>query len=698
MGMDSELVHCDADDDMRTDEGRTGAKPHRAPTLRLAVQRVARAMLPARVKLLLLRYAVVDDRHFDTIVQISACIFHWLYRWDGYPRSLRKDIEEIRRLVAWPEVIRHDARVMSFLMLCSDPACIPWRQSAEPVMAGVLQGHDLSGAGDRRLLRSLIFFPAFFGGYLKRSGDLDSAERFYQLLVQRGFAAEGYFGLADISHLLANWGRELEEYRRGGILPYPFPVPRGYEKERLTTIEAYSHDRAIASYRRATEVAPEVSSYWLHLGRALLDLGELDEARKALERASKSQPSNALAAAYARLSALAGSPVHYSNLTVEHYPELPLPDRTAQLKKVKVVKAADLVTEAKASISLLDEMRLDLHYRRVVDGHTTEVRRQLVYPRVIAMSFSRLRDLGFGLKLASDKYLIADSKSMAFSEMKLFVPSLLMVIRDHALLAVSPGTRLRCQRIPVTLPGAPFNYYHWMFDCLGALAMLEQAVGLDDFEVLIHAPLTPWQEETLGLTLCDQPKLTLVSGQMERHELQNALHLPYASRLNVPHPAVVARLRERMSIHTSYPSPGKRIYLSRHRVEGRRTTNETAIREFLETWGFTTVDPGRMSFAEQRALFSDVEAIVAPAGAALSNLLFCPAQTKVVILTSVFHHHETYTALAAAIGLSCWLCMNGSVTKPNPYNVWSVFDHEAGLAELRVAIEESLGNTRNAGG
>jgi capsular polysaccharide biosynthesis protein len=238
------------------------------------------------------------------------------------------------------------------------------------------------------------------------------------------------------------------------------------------------------------------------------------------------------------------------------------------------------------------------------------------------------------------------------------------------------------------MPGAGFNYYHWIIDGMGAASLLDRKLGLETTDFIMNRPLSSWQKEILELAL---PNFRghVMTGPTEHRLLVNALHLPPPARLNVPHPEAVRLLRERMSRHGA-PRKGKRVWVGRPRTRGRTAVNETEIQDYLVRQGFEQFDPASKSVAEQIAFFSDVEVLVSLGGAALTNLLFCPDQTKVVILSTAFHYHETFTALASAIGQPVWACISGSQTLPNPYLIWSVFDQDVRLEDVAVAVDQAL--------
>lgn len=75
----------------------------------------------------------------------------------------------------------------------------------------------------------------------------------------------------------------------------------------------------------------------------------------------------------------------------------------------------------------------------------------------------------------------------------------------------------------------------------------------------------------------------------------------------------------------------RKIYL-RRKSGGRKITNANEIEELLVDNGYVIVEPEKLTFLQQIALFSSVDEIVAPSGAALANLIFSHPDTRVHIL------------------------------------------------------------------
>ena len=94
------------------------------------------------------------------------------------------------------------------------------------------------------------------------------------------------------------------------------------------------------------------------------------------------------------------------------------------------------------------------------------------------------------------------------------------------------------------------------------------------------------------------------------------------------------------------PSWPKRIYISRKKAHGRRVCNEDPLLEFLQARGYTSLFLEDMTWLDQVKLFSEAEAIVAPHGAGLANLVFCQPEAKIVELISPAYPFTFYPEIS----------------------------------------------------
>lgn len=94
----------------------------------------------------------------------------------------------------------------------------------------------------------------------------------------------------------------------------------------------------------------------------------------------------------------------------------------------------------------------------------------------------------------------------------------------------------------------------------------------------------------------------------------------------------------------------EKIFISRKQTS-RRNFNEDAVFEILQTDGFERVFPENLPIEEQIALFNNAKVIVGGGGAALTNLMFCQARCKVLIISKTMAQIPCFTTVPYALGV-----------------------------------------------
>lgn len=192
-----------------------------------------------------------------------------------------------------------------------------------------------------------------------------------------------------------------------------------------------------------------------------------------------------------------------------------------------------------------------------------------------------------------------------------------------------------------------------MPEFLSRLPCLEQHPAFRELPLIVDAGMPPSHIEYLQL-VSDRPLLRLPANTAFR--CRRLLYAPpptfFPVELVVEHTAPLERvsalpvsalriLRERVLSHgqlrnvdpISGKAGGGRWFLGRRNLRWRQLLNEAEIATSLESLGFRTVYPEDLTLTQQIALFRDAEAIVAPNGSALLNLIFAAPELPTVILS-----------------------------------------------------------------
>ncbi|GJM60475.1 glycosyltransferase family 61 protein [Persicobacter diffluens] len=175
--------------------------------------------------------------------------------------------------------------------------------------------------------------------------------------------------------------------------------------------------------------------------------------------------------------------------------------------------------------------------------------------------------------------------------------------------------------------GGKNNYFHWMVDALAKTALL---IKSGDFETidwfLVSAHELPFQKQSLALIGIPPSKIKVMK---ENTFLSfDELWCASSSRHNGWYKPWTQEFFNDIKTPITY-SPEK-IYISRRDTTQRKVINEDEIIPILEDMGFAILDLGNYTLGEQINLFRNAKSIIAPHGAALTNLFYCKKGTRVL--------------------------------------------------------------------
>ena len=217
-------------------------------------------------------------------------------------------------------------------------------------------------------------------------------------------------------------------------------------------------------------------------------------------------------------------------------------------------------------------------------------------------------------------------------------------------------------------------YYHWLFDVLPRIGVLETALEqensrLEDIDYfVVNSIQAPFQRETLqrlGI-----PIEKVIESDHTPHFQAEKLVVPsFAGALDwVPQSslhflrrAFLEKVKEnprenstsnQSQNHTEKTqTSSKRIYVSRTNAKYRQIFNEAEVMELLGHFGFVSVVLETLSVAQQTKLFAEAEVIVAAHGSGLANLAFCSSDTKVIELFSPNYLRTDYWMISEYLQL-----------------------------------------------
>jgi hypothetical protein len=332
---------------------------------------------------------------------------------------------------------------------------------------------------------------------------------------------------------------------------------------------------------------------------------------------------------------------------------------------------------------------------------STRVEKTLIIPtvHVIAPTSTTVQAGAWPSIIIDDQFMLKSFSAYDGVQFGIFDKPMLAVGGSWGLRSMH-STPTHASEKSIVLWGYADNYYHFVFDCLGSLAFYSDD-QIQDAEQIIVAGFSPeltgFQRQLAGLI---GPPIS--SKLRKLHERAPDLVMPRCllctnpNLLNVPHPAVVAFLRNRLfDPHETRSSPRSNLFVGRSDRRRLDRRKHRRFFEFLERNEFLHIDPAMMSVEEQRKTFAHARVIVFEAGAAVTNLLFCPSDSHAILLTSEFGYRDIFAALAGALGIGFSVVLSPNASfYPRALlcwsEVWLDLDESSAMAAVAHALDDCL--------
>ena len=205
------------------------------------------------------------------------------------------------------------------------------------------------------------------------------------------------------------------------------------------------------------------------------------------------------------------------------------------------------------------------------------------------------------------------------------------------------------------------NYFHWMFDILPRLIILEKYYNLNDINFFYCPQIKPWQLSTLSIFNIGADKL--INSNLHRHIQADkilAVSHPWYSKGLILNEAKNLPRWIINEINLKFEKYGKKfkcndkIFIDRRESKYNhcQIINDEEIKTYLRKKGFTVYRVGELNFFEQIYLFQNAKIVIGAHGAAFTNLIFCKENTKVLDIIPENHPNTVDETIAKVKNLN----------------------------------------------
>ena len=183
------------------------------------------------------------------------------------------------------------------------------------------------------------------------------------------------------------------------------------------------------------------------------------------------------------------------------------------------------------------------------------------------------------------------------------------------------------------------NYFHWMFDILPRLIILEKVYQLSEIDYFYCPQIKPWQLQTLSIFKIKEDKI--INSNYYRHILADkvlAVSHPWYQKGRILNEAknlpswIIDEISSRFDVYAKKFKCNDKFFIDRRESKYNhcQIINDEDVKTYLKKRGFAVYRVGELNFFEQVYLFQNAKMIIGAHGAAFANLIFCKPNTKVL--------------------------------------------------------------------
>ena len=205
--------------------------------------------------------------------------------------------------------------------------------------------------------------------------------------------------------------------------------------------------------------------------------------------------------------------------------------------------------------------------------------------------------------------------------------------------------RLGGTTVSLASPGSGENYYHALMDAAARWGVLTETLGNVTPDRIVVGHETKFTREINALLGIDQ--FPLVPPNRTLHIEAHRLLVPSINNFTNLAPRWTTQWLARALPPRATSGLPTRLFVTRGQVpHTRRLVQEARTFAALKRLGFVGIDPAQMTVQAQIDHFAAAEAVVAPHGAALTNLLFCRPGVRILEMFAPRYLNPGFWAIA----------------------------------------------------
>lgn len=342
----------------------------------------------------------------------------------------------------------------------------------------------------------------------------------------------------------------------GGMPARPLPGGNG-TRDLMDHLDNFTFENAIQHFQAAITLKPTDAIGHEALGRAAWDIGDIHLAASEFGKTVSINPDDP----FHRFRLLYAKALLGDNSAISKISHLQRKHPYLQYRFGKI----QLGTIIPSSYDTNRGETIEVPYIAVSRSETRKLCPTLTLQSGDVLKLKNAREIGIGLVATKEGIIDSNRKHLGPYCLEMFSPNILAYSGDRALLGLPRG--LAVVHEGVVLPGAYFNYYHFLFEALGSLLLNPVRRG---YNLVTDAPLKQWQSTLFQKhsVMCQK----LQSHQtVSRSRMQRRSHYRLATMSRVPK-LLWRCVKNYRSIIRSRYQESVFIYLDEKWMQGAKST------------------------------------------------------------------------------------------------------------------------------
>lgn len=216
----------------------------------------------------------------------------------------------------------------------------------------------------------------------------------------------------------------------------------------------------------------------------------------------------------------------------------------------------------------------------------------------------------------------------------------------------------------------PHNYGQWMQIILPLLRVYQKYVSIDEIDYFYVGDMPQVPHFVLEcFDLFGIPRQKIISSPCRGNQTLIAFNESASEQVPASYEAYLFVRRFITSqidlSHNCCYNP--LVYITRGAVQKRQVKNQEAVFEVLRPYGIEFRVLDQLSILEQAQIFYHANTVIAPHGAALTNLMFGKKGSKVLEIFPHNYPSNRYFALATYAGMPYYYMQGNKSSPPTPY-------------------------------